>query len=604
MLSPVSTVPPTSGVSAGGYADQPRRHGWVGSLVALLIAGAIFFALPHPVDAASIPVDGATCTLVNAIAAANTDTATGGCSAGSGADTLVLASSSTHTLSTFNNTSSDSIRNGLPQIASNITLDGNNATIIRPSTTSAGFRIFYVTSTGALTLNNLTIQGGSIQGKGGGIANLGGAVTLNNVTFVSNAAKLTSGSGGGGGIYSSSGTVTLNDSVIHGSLGGGINVAGGSLMVNSSTVYSSIDTGEGTCGGIFINSTLVTINNSTVSGNVSATAGASVNKGGGITMASNGSLTVNNSTVTGNSSVNNGGGISVSGTGNTLTLVRTLLAGNTASSGSNELFNNTGVVTGNNYNLFGHSGQTTAQALSGFTPSGSDLTATNNGTMPTLLSNILNTTLANNGGATLTHALMTDSPAVDAAGSTGLATDQRGIARPQGAAFDIGAFEWNTSKVNTQLTQVSAGKTSSTITPDATYPSQSTQGVVMVSLTVQNKPGSGSLTNIYYHVTALTNNNWLLNADNAPGQVDSKLSVANRSLPGSNQWDAGQNLVQAFKIGLLSRNSFAFRVDVYANIVTVAAASANNAILLGSYDVTIDPATTNRIMLFLPTVYK
>lgn len=40
----------------------------------------------------------------------------------------------------------------------------------------------------------------------------------------------------------------------------------------------------------------------------------------------------------------------------------------------------------------------------------------------------------------MTHALVSGSPAVDAAPS-GPATDQRGVARPQGPAFDIGAFE-------------------------------------------------------------------------------------------------------------------------------------------------------------------
>ena len=51
--------------------------------------------------------------------------------------------------------------------------------------------------------------------------------------------------------------------------------------------------------------------------------------------------------------------------------------------------------------------------------------------------------LANNGGPTLTMALLPGSPAID----TGLAvgaptTDQRGVARPQGPGVDIGAFEF------------------------------------------------------------------------------------------------------------------------------------------------------------------
>ncbi len=57
--------------------------------------------------------------------------------------------------------------------------------------------------------------------------------------------------------------------------------------------------------------------------------------------------------------------------------------------------------------------------------------------------------LADNGGPTETHALLAGSPAIDA-GSDDCpppATDQRGVARPDGAACDIGAFEWTIIKV-------------------------------------------------------------------------------------------------------------------------------------------------------------
>ena len=51
--------------------------------------------------------------------------------------------------------------------------------------------------------------------------------------------------------------------------------------------------------------------------------------------------------------------------------------------------------------------------------------------------------LADNGGPTLTMALLPGSPAIDA-GNTSLApaTDQRGFPRPAGLAADIGAFEY------------------------------------------------------------------------------------------------------------------------------------------------------------------
>ena len=51
--------------------------------------------------------------------------------------------------------------------------------------------------------------------------------------------------------------------------------------------------------------------------------------------------------------------------------------------------------------------------------------------------------LADNGGSTLTHALLPGSPAINAilAGDCAVATDQRGMARPSGGGCDIGAFE-------------------------------------------------------------------------------------------------------------------------------------------------------------------
>jgi hypothetical protein len=52
--------------------------------------------------------------------------------------------------------------------------------------------------------------------------------------------------------------------------------------------------------------------------------------------------------------------------------------------------------------------------------------------------------LANNGGPTKTHALVSGSPAIDAIPSADpgcTRTDQRGVPRPRGPGCDIGAFE-------------------------------------------------------------------------------------------------------------------------------------------------------------------
>jgi hypothetical protein len=85
-------------------------------------------------------------------------------------------------------------------------------------------------------------------------------------------------------------------------------------------------------------------------------------------------------------------------------------------------------------------------AFSGFSPdlAGYDIIATSNGSLPTALTSILDTTLKNNGGPTKTHALVIGSPAIDA-GFLCNSTDQRGVVRLNRSTggCDIGSFELN-----------------------------------------------------------------------------------------------------------------------------------------------------------------
>ena len=90
---------------------------------------------------------------------------------------------------------------GLPPITTPITLLGSNTTITRNAT--AAFRLFYVTTTGSLTIENVTLSNGLAQGGngghaqydgGGGGGGMGGAIfnrgalTLTNVTLTGNKA--------------------------------------------------------------------------------------------------------------------------------------------------------------------------------------------------------------------------------------------------------------------------------------------------------------------------------------------------------------------------------------------------------------------------------
>jgi hypothetical protein len=65
-----------------------------------------------------------------------------------------------------------------------------------------------------------------------------------------------------------------------------------------------------------------------------------------------------------------------------------------------------------------------------------------NGTTDQSSTDALLGALADNGGPTLTHALIASSPAIDAAGAGACpAVDQRGVTRPPGAGCDSGSFE-------------------------------------------------------------------------------------------------------------------------------------------------------------------
>jgi hypothetical protein len=78
--------------------------------------------------------------------------------------------------------------------------------------------------------------------------------------------------------------------------------------------------------------------------------------------------------------------------------------------------------------------------------------------------------LADNGGSTLTHALLTESPAIDAGDDDKCPlADQRGAPRPAGAACDIGAFEYGaTPGAPTRVVTPTPETTSTTPTPTAT----------------------------------------------------------------------------------------------------------------------------------------
>ena len=268
---------------------------------------------------------------------------------------------------------------------------------------SPNSRVFDVTQPVTATIDDLTITGGHASG---------------------------SGSGGGVEVNSTSGNPALvmsGDAVIDntaGVQGGGINLAvqGGVLTLSDSLVANNRISGQGipiaAGGGIVLNNG-GTLTNVTVTGNSDPDSGFG---GGGIFTA--GGVTIASSTIAGNSSAGPGGNLS----GTSVTLLDSIVAAGVGPAGSQNC--SVHEISG------GHNLEDLNQC--GFTGPGDQI---NNDPKLGTLAAIPN--------AASTLALMPGSPAINA-GDTACTTatgaplthDQRGLARPQGSACDIGAFEF------------------------------------------------------------------------------------------------------------------------------------------------------------------
>jgi len=125
-------------------------------------------------------------------------------------------------------------------------------------------------------------------------------------------------------------------------------------------------------------------------------------------------------------------------------LTYTTVASNTASSGGRGIHRAGGTVLLKN-TIVAYNGATNCSG--GVTSNGYNLedadTCGLNATGDITDTNPLLGPLADNGGDTLTHALLEGSPAIDRGTCVaGITTDQRGVTRPQGGTCDMGAYEY------------------------------------------------------------------------------------------------------------------------------------------------------------------
>ncbi|MBL8169702.1 MAG: right-handed parallel beta-helix repeat-containing protein, partial [Acidobacteria bacterium] len=324
----------------------------------------------------------------------------------------------------FTVTGTINLASALPGIQGDVTITGPGAQLLTVRRATGGnYRIFTIFTTITASLSGMTITNGDNNlGFGGGVRN-DGTLTMTDCVVSD------SRGGGGGGIYNTS-TLTLTNCQVSGntanSRGGGIlNV--GTLTMTGCALANNTVNGSNTGGGIESAGTLLTMLNSTLSGNSAPNAGGF--NGGGLW--TNNDTTITNCTIANNAATGTDSAGGLRRAANTTTIVNTIIAANQNNATVPDVTANgdTG-ITSNGFNLIGNVG-----ALGSLFNQTGDQTGTGANPLNPVIG-----ILGANGGTTSTQALLPGSPAINAGTNSGApATDQRGIARV--GTTDIGAFE-------------------------------------------------------------------------------------------------------------------------------------------------------------------
>ncbi|MFL5826825.1 MAG: choice-of-anchor Q domain-containing protein [Thermoleophilaceae bacterium] len=284
------------------------------------------------------------------------------------------------------------------------------------------------------SISNVTVQGGSQGGSGGGIRIQGlrgqevvpggfsapASLSLDNTSVSDNEA-----SGSGGGIANQAGDLTISHSLLRNNYaesdgGAVVSYDGGTTHIENSTIQDNTADSNDGCAGVgavtgfgstttLLNDTIVDNTNLDGSCSTDPSAGLASDdvQSDGVPSPETSSMTVQNTIVANNRTLG------------PVESTETFDVG-----GTPELNNCSGTtLTSGGYNI----------------EDGTDCGFTNTGDLQSTDPKL--GALDNNGGQTDTRALLEGSPAINTAGSGAPADDQRGVSRPQGAASDIGAFE-------------------------------------------------------------------------------------------------------------------------------------------------------------------
>ena len=384
------------------------------------------------------------------------------------------------------------LTSGQMTISETVEITGNGAanSIIDAQGNS---RIFDITS-GAVSLSGLTLQNGQIAGNnvnyadntnnGGAIKSLSsGTLTISGSTITGNSTL--GGGAHGGAIFSDTGAIIIIESVLSGNrttgdgaYGGGLFCRSGEVTITRSTLSGNLTEGASSDGGaVFVANGSVSIKQSTLSANSTMDVFAD----GGAVFARNNSVVLSQSTVSGNSVQGNGarGGAVFAGYGTVTVSQSTLTLNSSMQNAGGGIFSDSGAISIRNSIVAGNTDNGSAPDVQRSINIGdtlsvvSSLIGRNNGTA-LATSGVINpdangnwiggdtpgaaidpmlAALGSNGGSTMTHALLENSPAFNTGSSSlavdildndvPLAVDQRGVgfSRIQFGRTDMGAFE-------------------------------------------------------------------------------------------------------------------------------------------------------------------
>ena len=385
---------------------------------------------------------GPACTLRDAIEAANSDSATGGCDAGNGDDRIEFAVGG----------STIGLTADLPLITESLEIVGPGRSELEV-TGNGNYKVFEIdNNVPRFELSGLTIAGGATATNGGCLDSRALELLVEDVRFVQCSADVWGGvfvGGGGsatirrvgfaegdapfgGGLYTANVEVELSDCLFFDNTadeGGAVAVGGAANFSMKRCTLTDNSAGTGSAILVYFSNAAASVSHATISANHST--GADLARGGAVERTA-GELTIFNSIIAGNfddsvardrPDVNDTAGI--------------------------------GTWTSNGFNLIGSNEGASTVFSSGQPNANGDLVGTALAPIDPVLAD-----LAQNGGPTRTMRVKDGSPLIDAGSCPGELTDQRGFAnsitdlRPVDDAFvtdaqdgcDIGAFERGASE--------------------------------------------------------------------------------------------------------------------------------------------------------------